>query len=85
MHCWEFHHTREAATDGWFWRAVDKNGRVHAQCRGRFATFMEAFTDAKSHGFEHDKHAWYLATPTHQPCAKVVDDAPRKRRGRRAA
>ena len=50
MHCWEFHHTAEAATDGWFWRSVDKNGRIHAECGGRFKTFMEAFDDAR-YGF----------------------------------
>lgn len=85
MHCWEFHHTSESLSEGWFWRSLDKNGRIHAECNGRFPTFMEAFTDAKQHGFDHEKHTWYLATPTHQPCMKVVEHPPRKRGGKKAA
>jgi hypothetical protein len=85
MHCWEFHHTAEPPKQRWSWRSLDRNDRVHAECRGRFETFMEAFADAKLHGFDQDRHLWYLATTTHQPCVKVVDDAPRKGRGRKAA
>lgn len=85
MHCWEFHHTAEAATDGWFWRSVDKNGRIHAECGGRFKTFMEAFDDARSHGFDQDRHLWYLATPTHHPCVKVVEETGGRRGGKKAA
>ena len=72
MHCWEFHH--ESRTDEWTWREYDGNRTVARQSRRPFGSFIEVFDDAKRHGFDSSQHAWYLATPSHHPCVKVIEE-----------
>jgi hypothetical protein len=71
MHCWEFHHAVRGKKIEWRWRAMNADGTVHGESADRFKSSVEAFEDARKHGFDEDLHEWYLAPNGEWPCTKV--------------
>jgi len=72
MRCWEFHHAVRGKKIEWLWRVVNKmNGAVLSESEGRFKSSVDAFEDAKKHGFDQDLHEWYLAASGDEPCTKI--------------
>jgi hypothetical protein len=68
MHCWEFHHSIRGRKIEWHWRALNADGTVHSKSQVPLKSSVDAFEDARKHGFDKELHEWYVAHGSEQPC-----------------
>jgi hypothetical protein len=71
MQCWEFHHWLRGRKIRWQWRAVNADGTLHSESKDTFKSSIEAFEDARKHGFDKDLHEWYMAPSGEKPCTRI--------------